>query len=57
VANLSGGGDACHAKLQDSCLDDPGCRGLGLERETPPTDVLAKIEMQDTGLARAGSLR
>src|SRR5258708_14608242 len=57
VANLSRGSDAQHAKLEDSRLDDVRGGGVRLERIAAASHALAKIEVQDAGLARTRSAR
>jgi len=56
-ANLPRGRDARHAQLEDGRLDDFGGRGISLQREAPSPGDLARIEVQDAGLAHAGSPR
>ena len=53
LPKLSGGRDAGHAKLKDSCLDHVRGVGVRLDREPASVDGLVKIEVQDAGLACA----
>jgi len=51
MPDLSRGSDACRGKREDGCLDDTRGRGFGLDREAPPPDTLAQIEVQDADVA------